>query len=168
MASRKTYLYGLGTGLIAGALLLQLASIGESASVEPEPNAAEALELTPEQFREAAEARGFVLQPANETWMTRAEAEKMAADAEARVRAELQAAAGDEGAGGIVYGFTIAPGTELTTIARLLYELGLVDDYNGFLLEMNERKLAGKVQAKHFRFDAVPTTDELIEALTTP
>lgn len=166
MASRKTYLYGLGTGLIAGALLLQLASIGESASRV----------MTYEELQAAATARGYVLHDANTTWYTAEELETKVAEAEARARAEEGRDANpadnsvDSGTetGGMVYAFTIAAGTELATVAKLLYELGLVSDYNGFLLEMEQRELTGKVQAKHYRFDEVPTMEELIEELTTP
>ncbi|HZG75675.1 MAG TPA: hypothetical protein VEZ72_07430 [Paenibacillus sp.] len=171
MASRKTYLYGLGTGLIAGALLLQLASIGESAS------------LTNEELEAAAAAGGYVLKDARVAWFNESEVE---ARVEEAVAAALADKPTDEPApeakpaettpppaqapaeAAKVYAFTIAEGTELKTVAKLVYELGLVADYNEFLIEMDERGLAGKIQAKHYRFDRVPTLDELIVALTTP
>ena len=171
MASRKTYLYGLGSGLIAGALLLQLASIGETS-----------VGLSDAELEAAAAASGFVLKDANVAWynedevnariekaveQARSEAAPATPPAEAPAQEAPQAAPSDAPSP-MVYAFTVAPGTELTTVAKLLYELGLVSDYNGFLLEMKERGLAGKIQAKHYRFDAVPTMDELIEALITP
>jgi len=195
MAKRKPFLYGLGSGLIAGALLLQLASIGSGESL-----------MTPEKLEAAATANGYVLKDARTAWYSEEELRERIAAAEERARREAAenaaAAAGNEaapaggaaesgasgasggsepasGAGGssgseagesgpskMIYAFTIAPGSDMTTIARLLYELGLIDDYNGFLIEMKERGLTRKVQAKHYRFDSVPTLDELIEELT--
>jgi hypothetical protein len=173
MANRKTYLYGLGTGLIAGALLLQLASIGESATGT----------LSEGELQAAAAASGYVLKDARVAWFNESEVEARVEEAVAAALAEKPAEASDPEAAPTgttappaeapaeaakVYAFTIAPGTELTTVAKLLYELGLIEDYNGFLLEMDERGLAGKIQAKHYRFDRVPTLDELIAALITP
>jgi hypothetical protein len=161
MANRKTYLYGLGTGLVAGALLLQLGTIGQSGREgRPEAGPSASETITIDQLEEAAEANGYVLHDANETWLTGAEAEAKVTEAEERVGAEAGTS--------VIYGFTVAAGSELTTIAKLVYELGLVKDYNEFVNTMKERGLAGKVQAKHFRFDGVPTLDELIEALITP
>ena len=188
MAGRKSFLYGLGSGLIAGAVLLQLASIGGSDAL-----------LTPEELEAAATANGYVLKDARTAWYSETELKERLAAAEEKVRSEIAkqpakepgAQAGRAGAGGgasdagggagtgaggspgpegggepaKIYAFTIASGTDLTTVARLLYELGLIDDYNGFLMLMEERGLAGKVQAKHYRFNSVPTTEELIEAL---
>ena len=181
MASRKSYLYGLGTGLIAGAVLLQLASIGETA-----------VSLSDDELAAAAAASNLVLKDARVTWYTETEVEARVEAAlqrmqrEASERSEQPDAGADrnadkgteeEGTEAVppveagkpdkVYAFTIASGTELASVAKLLYELGLIDDYNGFLLEMEERGLAGKVQAKHYRFDGVPTLDELIAKLTT-
>ncbi|TLS49821.1 endolytic transglycosylase MltG [Paenibacillus antri] len=172
MASRKTYLYGLGTGLIAGSLLLQLASIGQSATSA----------LTEAELQAAATAGGYVLKDARMAWFNESEVEARVAEAVEKALEEAAAGAGDEktaepaeqpaeappAEAAKIYAFTIAEGTELTTVAKLLYELGLVSDYNGFLIEMDERGLAGKIQAKHYRFDRVPTMDELIEALITP
>ncbi|HZG84370.1 hypothetical protein [Paenibacillus sp.] len=164
MVSRKSYLYGLGTGLIAGSVLLQLASIGES-SAGP---------MSEAQLEAAAAASGYVLKDARVAWFTEQQMQERAAEAERRLRAELEAegaigaAPEDAAKPAVVYAFTVGSGSELKDVAKLVYELGLVDDYNGFLFEMQERGLAGKVQAKHYRFDRVPTTDELIEALTTP
>jgi len=165
MVSRKTYLYGLGTGLIAGSLLLQLASIGESSAGT----------MSEDQLEAAAAASGYVLKDARVAWFTEQQVQEKVTEAEGKLRAQLEA----EGASNapvpaetakptMVYGFTIGAGTELKDVAKLVYELGLVNDYNGFLIEMKERGLSGSVQAKHYRFDRVPTTDELIEALTTP
>ncbi|WP_309121263.1 hypothetical protein [Paenibacillus sp.] len=167
MASRKTYLYGLGTGLIAGSLLLQLASIGQSATSA----------LSEAELQAAAAAGGYVLKDARMAWFNESEVEARVAEAVEEALTGAAAGAGDEKPAeqpvealpvAKIYAFTIAEGTELTTVAKLLYELGLVSDYNGFLIEMDERGLAGKIQAKHYRFDRVPTTDELIEALITP
>jgi len=165
MASRKTYLYGLGTGLIAGSLLLQLASIGESGAGT----------LSEDELEAAAAASGYVLKDARIAWYNESEVEARVAKAVEQALAEAGTAPApapgtttEAGEPAKVYAFTIAEGTELTTVARLVYELGLVSDYNGFLLEMKERGLAGKIQAKHYRFDAVPTEEELIQALTTP
>ena len=175
MASRKTYLYGLGTGLIAGALLLQLASIGESATGT----------LSEGELQAAAAASGYVLKDSRVAWFNESEVEARVEAAVAAALAEKPAEASAPEAepaptettppaaeapaeAAKIYAFTIAEGTELTTVAKLLYELGLIEDYNGFLLEMDERGLAGKIQAKHYRFDRVPTLDELIAALITP
>ena len=165
MISRKSFLYGLGTGLIAGSVLLQLASIGESSSGA----------MSEAQLEAAAAASGYVLKDARVAWYTEAEVQERVAEAEKRLRAELETAQpsapaepAEPGKPAMVYGFTIDAGTELKDVAKLVYELGLVEDYNGFLIEMEKRGLAGKIQAKHYRFDRVPTTDELIEALTTP
>ncbi|MCI3918995.1 hypothetical protein MO973_01970 [Paenibacillus sp. TRM 82003] len=168
MASRKTYLYGLGTGLIVGAVMLQLATIGESTARTPIPEAE--YNLTEQELTAAAKRFGYVLKQADVVWYSEEEVAAKIAEAERRVRAETPppGEAPNGSAAQKVYAFTIAPGTELRTVADLLYELGLVSDYNEFLQEMDERQLTGKVQAKHYRFDEIPTLDALIEKLTTP
>jgi hypothetical protein len=168
MASRKTYLYGLGTGLIAGAIILQLAGIGDSAEQTPQPDPASVENITDEQLRLAAKAHGYVLMDADSEWVSKEEMASKVAEAEERLRAEAGTSEGAPSSSTKVYAFTIATGSDMTTIANLLYELGLISDYNGFLQEMEERGLAGKIQAKHYRFDEVPTIDILINALITP
>lgn len=155
MASRKSYLYGLGTGLIVGAVVLQLATIGEETARAPAPSVEN--QLTEQQLAAAADRFGYVLKRADVAWYSEEEVAAKVAEAEA-----------EGGAPRKIYAFTIASGSELRTIADLLYELGLVDDYNGFLREMDARGLSGKVRAKHYRFDEVPTMDVLIEELTKP
>lgn len=179
MSNRRPYLYGLGTGLIVGSIVLQLGGIGQTAaerdaSGQPNGGASETLADMPvEQLRTAAELNGYKLYDAAEVWFSEEEALAMAAEAEERgkLAAEAEAAANgkanpaDPQQSRIVYAFTVGSGTDLITVARLVYELGLVDDYNAFLQAMEERKLSGRIQAKHHRFDAVPTMDDLIEAL---
>lgn len=158
MASRKLFLYGLGTGLIAASLILRLADIGQSASEQAadEPSS-RANALTIEQLRSAAEENGYILHDASLTWYT-----------EEELQSRLAESASQQQEVATVYAFTIASGTELGTIARMLFDMGLIKDPNHFIEQMEERGLAGKVQAKYYRFDGMPSLEKLIAGLISP
>lgn len=153
MAARKSFLLGLGIGLIVTALILRLAEIGEP---QLPPQSPQAVDISIEALREAAEQQGYVLYAADETLYS-----------EEELQSKLKEVSSKEKEAVKVVAFTISSGTELSTISAMLYDLGLVDDRQQFVQEMEDRGLASKVQAKYYRFDKPPTMDALITELTT-
>lgn len=162
MTKRKMFLYGLGAGLVAGALLMQLGSIGQSAgkATESPPTLAE---LTAGQLRAIAEEHGYALYDADEPLLTAEEADRQAEEAAAQAREEALA----EG-GSTVYALTIGPGSTLSTVAELVYSAGFVENPSVFTDAMTERGLQYSMRAGYYSFTGAPQLDELIERLTSP
>lgn len=164
---RKTFLYGLGSGLIAGALLVQLGNIGEMAKRPLDQLPIQ--EMTREQFRSMAEKYGYGLYDANTSVLTQEEAEHLVQEAAEKARAEaLEEAEGDRSSNTTVYAFTIAPGSTLQQVALLLEAIGFVQDADSFMNNMKAQGLSSRIRAGAYRFDEVPAFDELAEKLTTP
>lgn len=156
MQTRKPFLYGLGVGLIAAALLLQLGSIGESAATPSPETALEDLTFT--ELQSAAEGLGYKLYDANITLFTEEELEAMVKEAEETVKAEVS--------GQTVYAFTIPSGASLSTIGEMMFKMGFVESPSAFTSRVKELKLQTRIRADYYRFEAIPDLDELIEQIT--
>ncbi|WP_199618012.1 hypothetical protein [Paenibacillus alkalitolerans] len=156
MLRNRTYLFGLGTGLIAAALVLQLVFEAEKVSFrdtdEPE---------TPigiEQVQEAAAKLGYEVYKRDEPVYTSDEVEQRVQDALKKESAEKKQS----------YAFSIGPGTDVSSIAHMLVEMGLVGDWRLFVDEIEKRSLADSVQARYYIFEEKPDMKSLIAELTSP
>lgn len=163
--TRKVFLYGLGAGFIAGSVLVQLGQIGEQASRPLDHMPVQ--ELTREQFRSIAEQYGYGLYDKNEPVIPQAEAERLAAEAAEQARSEALEEAEEKGSK-TVYAFTIAPGSTLQQTALMLESIGFVEEAEAFMREMKAQGLASRIRAGAYRFDSIPSFQELTETLTSP
>lgn len=82
MIKNRSFMIGLGSGLLAGALLLQLMNAGTGANVVPQ--ASEVVKPTKEQLREQAEALGLKLVEADDKRMTEEEWKRQMMDKSAK------------------------------------------------------------------------------------
>lgn len=82
MIKNRSFMIGLGSGLLVGALLLQLMNAGTGASVVPQ--ASEVVKPTKEQLQEQAEALGLKLVEADDKRMTEEEWKRQMMDKSAK------------------------------------------------------------------------------------
>lgn len=156
MLRNRTFLFGLASGLIITALVLQIiyeadkVSSGEPPIVQSPPGI--------EELRELAGRLGYELVEQDQPLFTSEEVETKIQDALAKQPKQRA----DE-----KYAFTIGAGTDVSTIAYMLVEMGLIDDWRAFVDEINNRKLADSVQARYYIFSKKPDLKMLITELTT-
>ncbi|WP_274361453.1 hypothetical protein [Paenibacillus thermotolerans] len=165
MLRNRTFLFGLGAGLIIAALILQIIYEAEKASsgqppIAGQPYSGAALGLA--ELREQAGALGYELYAKDEERFTSEEVEAKVEEALAKQADQAKPDASQ------VYAFTIGKGTDAKTIAYMLVEMGLIDDWRAFMDEMTNRKLADSVQARYYIFKEKPDMQALITQLTTP
>jgi cell division protein YceG involved in septum cleavage len=118
--------------------------------------------MTEERLREEAERLGYVVHEQNKLLFTEEDVESRIQEA---LKKEQQKQQTKKQA---VYAFTIGSGTDVKTVAYLLYEIGLIDDMNEFMNEIKSRKLTNRIQARYYIFEEKPDMERLITELTTP
>lgn len=188
MVDKRSLLLGLGIGLIAGALLLQLMLAGKEQSerladidrlsgedalyTQSELDAliAEAEDRVRREFELATAGSG---EGAAEGRTEQAGAEPDGADRGGAVSAESGApigetgeAASGEGAEDGVINVRIRPGMTLTETARLLEAEGVIDDSEALMERM--ARMSTKIRAGYYTFTGNETLDEIRTILTSP
>lgn len=163
--SKKLYWTGLGSGMIAGALLLQLTlTVSDHADLpaaEPQDHQvklyteAEMEEVLATRLKEAMDK----LEPATPTQEPAAEQPGESTPepepAEPQIQIEKQT---------VLY---VAYRMSAEDVADMLHKSGLIADPVAFLAEMKNRKLTGKIRTGVHLFEGEPTEDEIFENLTS-
>ena len=157
MVKKRSFWTGLGLGLIAGCLLLQMMLIG---SAEPAMSSIEEIDV--ETLKQQAENLGYRLYESGERWYSNAElAEKVSEakqDALASVEQNMEP--------GLERAVYIAPGMSSIQVADLLAKVSLIEDKDLFIQEIKKRKQQGQIQAGVISFKGEPDIAEIIDRLT--
>lgn len=140
--SRKL-LYGLGIGLIVGAVLVRLMLAGETdVSTTPTPMS------LPDNWKELAADEGYVILTKQELTATKPIITETTSDITSYT---------------VIY---IAEGMQSSQVARLLQEAGLVTDSGLFLDELDRLKMTTKIQYGYYKFTLPITMEDIIRTIT--
>lgn len=175
MFNKRSFLMGLGVGIILGAVLLQLIHMSEDMQTKLESmgelqEAAEQEESVPpvqptaaaDEDRAASDA-ALALEPQETTEaLDTAEETEPAPPGD---ESELDPASGQGAASAIGRKIRIEPGMSLTRSAQLLEDNGIIDDPAGFIKEM--RTLNKQVRAGYYYMQEGISVDQAIEIVTS-
>ncbi len=165
MFKNRTFLFGLGLGLITAVLLLQLTEMRLGAKERLSNNELEeplvAETLTKEIVEKWAKDNDYRLVSVTESLYTDADLNE--AVSEVRLEAEHQLEEWKHQFK--TKGFVVPSGATAKQVAKLLKELSLIEDANVFEDTMIKRKLSTQIKSGYFEFVGQPTMDEIIEQL---
>jgi hypothetical protein len=159
----RAMMSGIGIGLIAGAILLQVMLAAKGAGTAPSALAGKTPpdEMDPKQLKEAA-AKYYQVFEKNEKVYTQAEVDKKVQEALNAQRNQAAAAAPAAEKKVAVY---ISPGLIASQVAELLYRSGVVTDRNAFEKLLNEQQITSKIQVGYHVFEGTPEPQQVINAL---
>ncbi|XEC97138.1 hypothetical protein AB6A23_11645 [Paenibacillus tarimensis] len=148
MFRNRSFVVGLGFGIILGALLLQLAIEGE---------------------KQSGKSVLFEEQPALDANYTQEEVDRLLAEAREQALAEAAVSTPDTQGGGedekpLVRIVKIPRGTTLEKTAEMLQDYGLIEDKLYFVSSM--RANSGKIRSGTFYFEGRPTEEDVKETIT--
>lgn len=183
MLKDKRYLFGLGTGLIIAAILLELMHFAEagtggallppSVSDEERTYSVDERTYSADELRRIAGNMGYDIYEKSIKLYTQAELdEQLALQAESAGEQSV-APPDDSELGEIVentntmsFSITIKQGMRSFEVSELLVKAGLIDDAKAFTEVVNLRGLTNRIRVGTFVFTERPDTDALIEAIT--
>jgi hypothetical protein len=162
----KSFAVGLGTGLIAGAILLQVmisVSQAEYKQVMPAEDPAMAEhQMATEEMKNKMIELGYQVYEADIILYTQEQVDALVEEAKSGMKKPQAANEADLAP----IKLTIQPGSSSSDVAELLYRSGLIADKKQFENELAGRRLASKIQAGSYEFAQKPQLDELIQKIT--
>ncbi len=171
MRKNKPFQYGLGTGMIAGALLLQLmiSAKGAGTPALPEPGApSSAPQLTAQEVRERADAlnlqvydKGIKLYKQNELddSVSKAVAAARAEEA-AKAQTQTQAPAKE-------INVFITEGMSASMVSDYLFRSGVISDKQAFDEALRSNQLNTKIRSGLYSFGVNHNIQDVVARLTT-
>lgn len=161
MFKNKMYVYGLGVGLIIGAIMLQLMLIPTLQRKETTPEE----ELDPAQLKQEA-SQYFQLFDKDVKVYTQPEFDDQM---KKRVQLEQEKLAAAAPSPNPVKQIVVYVQPELSAmkVSELLYRSGLINDRVAFEAEMRKQKATDKIQVGAHVFEGNPDMQEIIKILQT-
>lgn len=168
MFKNRTYISGLGLGLIIGAILLQLmlqAKEAGSQPVVPTPSGTAAPdEMDPKQLKEAA-SKYYQLFEKNVKVYTQAEVDAKVQEA---LKGQPQAGSGsDKTAPGKSITVYVSKGLVASQVSELLFRSGVIVDRNAFEKLLDEQQITSKIQVGAHVFEPSMDPQQVMKLLTT-
>ena len=169
MFNYRSFVSGMGIGLILGASLLALMNLSAGPDTEVSGPVSVSGTLTLEKLRQEAKRQGYDL-------FTREELDAVITDKLAAERkkweTEQQAATDRKDSGNspvpakkiAVY---LSGGLNAEEIAYALYLSGVIDDREQFIRTVKEQRLGGKIRAGYYEFDGMQEISAVIEKITS-
>lgn len=163
MFKNRAMLSGVGIGLIAGAILLQVMLAAKDAGAVRAPSAKTSAEdMDPKQLKEVA-AKYYQVFDKSEKVYTQSDVERKVQEAlKAQPNQNAGTAAPAAAKKVAVY---ISQGLVASQVAELLYRSGVVADRNDFEKQLNEQQLTSKIQIGYHVFEGTPDTKQVIQSL---
>ncbi|MEO3945074.1 hypothetical protein [Gorillibacterium sp. CAU 1737] len=158
MARNRRFLFGLGTGIMIGAILVQLSHIGEAASPSLQPSASPSSAPAPvvwteEELTKAAEEKGKVVISKDdfEKWkQTPTPAPATSTPALVPTKRFLY----------------VYSGMNSTAVVEYLYQAGVVQDRYVFQEKLRKQGLTKKLVAGLYSFELNSDIDQVVAELT--
>lgn len=185
MVKNRTFMLGVGTGLIAGALLLQLALIGQGESnASRELTRGDGLGLqagdsterlmTEEQWRQKALGKGSPSPGKGAAPKSAAvvaspkspQPPQMGSAGTVTSPAGNKTAQANKQPAAPLIQYDIAPGSNLSDVAAGLEKAGVIKDANAFQRAANEQKVNTKIRSGTYSFRAGETLSSIIAKIT--
>lgn len=167
MQKNKPFQYGLGTGMIAGALLLQLmiSAKGAGTPVLPEPGIpSSAPQLTAQEIRDKADALNLQVYDKGIKLYKQNELDDSVSKAVAAARAEEAAKAQAPGKEITVF---ITEGMSASMVSDYLFRSGVVSDKQAFDEALRSNQLNTKIRSGLYSFGANHNIQDVVARLTT-
>ncbi|MCZ8520026.1 MULTISPECIES: hypothetical protein [Paenibacillus] len=166
MLKNKSLLYGLGIGLIAGTLMLQLMNtVAHPQTTMPETAAGQ---LDKAQIKELA-LQHFQVYEKDQAVYDQAKVDQIVqqkvAEEQQKLAAQQPAPAAGAGAVKEVYVY-VAPGIVVSQVGDMLVASGVIPDKTAFLTEMNNRQLNEKVKIGVHAFKGTLTLEQVLAIVT--
>ncbi|MCZ8512341.1 hypothetical protein O9H85_07835 [Paenibacillus filicis] len=161
MFNNKPLLYGLGSGLIAGAILLQLMNVAAAPGGKSAVPAPTLEDMDSNQIRQVA-SKYFVVNDKNAQIYNQKQVDDLI---QQRLKEE---AAKQQGSSVIRETYIyISEGQTSFQVADMLLQSGVVTDKKAFEDEMNKRKMNGKIVAGTHVFKGPADLDGVIANITS-
>jgi len=159
----RTFVTGLGIGLIAGAVLLQLLETANGIKNRPLAG-----ELTLDELKEAVEKQNYKLVPQDERTYTEQEIERLKQKAAEEERQRLAAENNSVSApqGKVIRTVYIPDRTNAADVANILAKANIIAEPDSLINRMKELQLITKIRYGVYTFETIPELDELIRLLT--
>ncbi|MEB3101134.1 hypothetical protein [Ferviditalea candida] len=161
MHKNRLFLNGLGLGLIAGALLLQLMNSVPSSDKEaliPQQTANATPQMDLNEIKARAGELGLHVFDKDEKIYTEVELQDQL---EKSKREAIQSLSPQTR-----WVFAISAGMSAYKIADMLISMQIIEDTNAFIAEIKSQNLGSKIRAGIYTFDQKPTMAELIDKIT--
>lgn len=167
MFKNRFFLYGLGIGLIAASLLLQLASMSSKLERDQEePIEWEAFfEAHFDELSQAAQLQGYRIIKVEDSELEDSELEDVELE-EPSANDEPLTEQADKELPPEPMVLDITYGMTSIDVADLLEQLHLIDDRTDFERAMSSRALNRRIQAGTYEFTDVPKLHDLIDLIT--
>ncbi len=167
MRKNKPFQYGLGTGMIAGALLLQLmiSAKGAGTTALPEPGIpSPAPQLTAQEVRERADALNLQVYDKGVKLYKQNELDDSVAKAVAAARAEEAAKVQAPAKEITVF---ITEGMSASMVSDYLFRSGVVSDKQAFDEALRSNQLNTKIRSGLYSFGVNHNIQDVVNRLTT-
>lgn len=170
MIRNKAFLTGLGAGMMAGAVLLQLMVAVNK--LESKPFAQEAKPLSLDQLKEQADKYNHKLVPKDQSFYTSQEIEdikKKAAEEERNKTAGQNSSAPVEPPKEKVTRTVWIPEhMDATSVANMLVQAHVIAEPTKLIAALKQMQLSGKIRSGIYTFEDSPDETELVKRLTSP
>lgn len=169
MLKNRSFLKGLGSGFIAGALLLQIMIIaGDVNNRVPAPAGEGSPALTAELVKEKAGELGLKVYDKNAKLYDQAQLDDAVAKAVEKARAEAAAAAPAPTAGSKQINVYIMDGMPAVQVVDYLHRSGVIVDRQAFERTLIQGQYTSKIRAGLYTFGLNEKIEDVIAKLTTP
>ncbi|UJF35371.1 endolytic transglycosylase MltG [Paenibacillus hexagrammi] len=170
MFKNRSYMYGIGTGIIVGAILLEMMTISQRPT--PAQESAPIEEMEPQKLKEQA-SKFYQVYEKDEKLYTQADFD---ASVQKRVQDELakQPAATNPSAQPqaqpapvsrvVVY---VQPNLDATAVGELLLNSGVISDRKAFAAELEKQGGSYKIQIGYHQFQGTLTMEDVVKNLIT-
>lgn len=173
MFKNKFFIYGLGLGLIAGAVLLQLMfKVDEMEGRTSDPGqSASALEQLQAQadklnYKVVPKAQAIYSDKDIETLKQKAAEEERNKIAKQTAAPSVPGASPLQPAAKTVRTVYISERMDASQVADMLVKAGLLPDTGGFVALLGEKKLTTRIRSGSYSFEDQPTVDDIIARIT--
>ncbi|WP_248926344.1 endolytic transglycosylase MltG [Paenibacillus hamazuiensis] len=163
MLKNKTLLYGLGSGLVLGAMLVQMMNaVTQAAPKGPIAPVTPAIDqLDAKQIKEIA-AKYYQVFPKEERVYNQSQADALVQKRVEEEKAKLPASPPSQK----IYIY-VPSGFNSTQVADMLYQSGVITDRKSFEDEISKQKLTSKIQAGIHVFEGQTDIAQVLSNLTS-
>ncbi|OCT13788.1 hypothetical protein A8709_19630 [Paenibacillus pectinilyticus] len=169
MFKNRVLVTGIGTGIIIGAILLQVMNVRPSA---PKTSGIALEEMDPQKLKEET-SKYYQVFEKNVKMYTQAELDaaiqkkvKEEADKQATAKPQDQAKATPATASSKIVMY-VQPNLDATTVADLLFRAGVIADRKAFVTELDKQGGNTKIQVGYHEFDGVMSMPAVVTNLIT-
>lgn len=170
MFRNKTFMSGLGIGLVVATLAMQIIFSVNQMEHKTAVNSEQAIDL--ETVKQYAQNNGYRLVAKEEKLFTSEQMEmekkKISDEYDKKIDAiKSQNKQTETETGSAKKGIYIKQGLDASEVSARLKEFGIIKDEDKFIESLSQQRLNGKIQFGYYEFPANPGLQEVIKEITT-